>query len=259
MMIELVHKTSRKRNYVLFLALTIAVLAVCAGGSMVSADVCSASLSQPILSGAAYSSGESLLVPVSATCPSVGGPLYAIGDAYDTTTNTDLGSVNTALTPVNGLSVFNGQLAFSPPPVSQSDNVQITVSIYSGVFGTQSGPALTTATENLQTNANSPPVGVQNDPSQYCNSDPNCNYQYNSYGGSNYQGSYGTHHSHHHNSQYQQEQIVTVTQQVPFFIPPDNTWLIDMVITAVIAIAVVGAIGFAILAARSRQPPQRPY
>jgi hypothetical protein len=47
---------------------------------------------------------------------------------------------------------------------------------------------------------------------------------------------------------------VTVTQPVPLYLPPDNTWLIDTVIAVIIAIATVGAIAFAILATRNRQP-----
>lgn len=270
-MIKLVNILSRKRKYALLLALTIVVLAVAATNNLVSADPCSAYLSQPPpLSGAAYSSSTNLIVPVSATCPSVSGPLYVIGDAYDTTTNTDLGSVNTPLTAVNGPSMFSGQLAFTLPPVAQGDVVQITASIYSGVYSyAQTGPVLTTTTIQIDpnglANTQDPPSGS---PSQYCGSGPNCNYQ-NGWNGNSYsqgsQGSYSNYHHHHSNNsqyQYQQQQIVTVTQPlpVPVYIPPDNTWLIDLVIVSVIAIAVVGAIAFAILASRNRHPqPPRPY
>jgi len=272
-MVKLIHKPFRKRNIALLLALTIVVLAVAATSNLVSADPCTASLSQPAIS---YNSSTSLIVPVSATCPSIGGPVYAIGDAYDTTTNTDLGSVNTPLAPVNGINAFNGQLAFNLPPIAQGDNVQITASIYNGVYGAQTGPLLTTTVEVIQNNPNSFAPGNNQDgsPSQYCNSGPNCNNwngsngnsygnsNWNSNGNSNYQGSYGNHHHHNYNSQYsqyQQQQTVTITQPVPFFLPPDNTWLIDLVITAVIAIAVVGSIAFVILATRNRQPQNRQY
>ncbi|MGO9643174.1 MAG: hypothetical protein ACLPY5_00350 [Candidatus Bathyarchaeia archaeon] len=267
----MVHELSRKRKYALLLALTIVVLAVAATSNLVSADPCSAYLSQPTISGASYNPNTSLIVPVSATCPTISGPLYAVGDAYDTTTNTDLGSVNTALTPVNGISAFNGQLAFNLPPVAQGDIVQITASIYSGAYGSQTGPQLTTTT--IQINPNSlAPANTQDpssSPSQYCGSGPNCNYPNGSNGNSypysqGSQGSYGNYQHHHHSnyaSQYQQQQTVTITQPVPvpLYLPPDNSWLIDLVITAVIAIAVVGAIAFAILASRNRHPQTRPY
>jgi hypothetical protein len=267
-MIKLVHKLSRKRKYALLLALTIVVLAVAATNNLVSADPCSAYLSQPPpVSGTPYGSSTNLTVPVSATCPSVSGPLYVIGDAYDTTTNTDLGTVNTPLTPVNGPSMFNGQLAFTLPPVAQGDVVQITASIYSGVYTySQTGPALTTTTIQIDPNGLANTQDPSGSPSQYCGSGPNCNYP-NGSNGNSYpysQGAYGNSHRHRHSnySQDQQQQIVTtITQQVPvpLYLPPDNTWLIDLVITAVVAIAVVGAIAFAVLASRNRQPRTRPY
>ena len=265
MMIKLVHKISRKREYALLLALTIVVLAVAATNNLVSADPCSAYLSQPPpVSGTPYNSSTSLIVPVSATCPSVSGPLYVVGDAYDTTTNTDLGSVNSALTPVNGPSMFNGQLAFTLPPVAQGDVVQITASIYSGVYGyAQTGPVLTTTTIQIDPNGLTNTQDPSSSPSQYCGSGPNCNYP-NGSNGNSYpytQSAYGNSHHHHHtnNSQYQQQQIVTITQQVPVYLPPDNTWLIDTVIAVIIAIATVGAIGFAVLASRNRHHQTRPY
>ena len=266
-MIKLVNKLSRKRKYALLLALTIVVLAVAATNNLVSADPCSAYLSQPPPgSGTSYSSSMSLIVPVSATCPSVSGPLYVVGDAYDTTTSTDLGSVNTPLTPVNGPSMFSGQLAFTLPPVAQGDVVQITASIYSGVYSyAQVGPVLTTTTIQIDPNGLANTQDPSGSPSQYCGSGPNCNYP-NGSNGNSYpysQGAYGNSHHHHHsnNYQYQQQQIVTITQPlpVPVYLPSDNTWLIDLVITAVIAIAVVGAIAFAVLASRNRQPRTRPY
>ena len=247
--------------------MTIVVLVVAATNNLVSADPCSAYLSQPPpVSGTPYNSSTSLNVPVSATCPSVSGPLYVVGEAYDITTNTDLGSVNTPLTPVNGPSMYNGQLAFTLPSVAQGDIVQITASIYSGVYTyAQTGPALTTTTIQIDPNGLAITQDPSGSPSQYCGSAPNCNDP-NGWNGNSYsqgsQGSYGNYHHHHHsnNYQYQQQQIVTITQPVPVYLPPDNTWLIDLVIVSVISIAIVGAIAFAILASRNRhlQPP-RPY
>jgi len=208
-----------------------------------------------------------LIVPVTASCPSVSGPLYVVGDAYDTTTNTDLGSANAALIPANGPSTFNGQLSFTLPSVAQGDVVQITASIYSGVYGyAQTGPALTTTTTQIDPNSLANTQYPTGSPSQYCGSGPDCNSQ-NAWNGNSYsqgsQGTYGNYHHHHHSNnsqyQYQQQQIVTITQPVPVYVPPDNTWLIDLVIVSVISIAVVGTIAFAILASRNRLLQKRPY
>ena len=162
---------------------------------------------------------------------------------------------------------YNGQLTFSLPSTTQGDTLQISVSLYNGQYG----QLLTTSAETIQAN----PANLQSDPQQNNNYNPQNSYpsQNGNYAPQN--GNYGSQNSNyatqnrfrnsHHNGpssssyQYQQQQTVTVTQPVPFVIPQDNTWLIDTVIAMIIAIATVGAIAFAIVASRNRQPQPRRY
>jgi hypothetical protein len=273
---KMTHISTKTRNYaLLLLVITAAVVAVGASSSLVAADACTANLSTVTTTAPNSGSYIGLQVPVSANCASTttsNGSLYAVGDAYDTTTSTDLGSVNTALTSVNAANIYNGALSFSIPSTAQGDTLQISVSVYNSQYG----QLLTTTSETIQaapTSYQTGYVGQNNYPQQ--NSDPQNNYpSQNSYGSQNgndpSQNSYGTQngnyapqgrsHGSHHNYgsgnsyQYQQQSTVTVTQPVPLYLPPDNTWLIDTVIAAIIAIATVGAIAFAILATRNRQP-----
>src|SRR5208282_4255575 len=275
------HISTKTRNYaLLLLVLTAAVVAVGASSSLVAADACTANLSTVTTTAPNSGSYIGIQVPVSANCASTtaaNGSLYAVGDAYDTTTSTDLGSLNTALTPVNAANIYNGELSFSIPSTTQGDTLQISVSIYNSQYG----QLLTTTAETIQaapTNYQTGYIAQNNYPQQ--NSDPQNNYQsQNSFGSqnSNYppqnsfgtqngnyatqSRSYGKHHNYGSNNsyQYQQQSVMTVTQPVPFVIPPDNTWLIDTVIAVIIAIAAVGAIAFAILATRNRPPYQQTH
>jgi len=179
--------------------------------------------------------------------------------------------------------MYNGQLTFSLPSTSQGDTLQISVSLYNGQYG----QLLTTSAETIQAT----PTSLQSNDPQQGNYNPQINYpsqngnygsQNGNYGSQNgnygsQNGNYGSqngnyatqnrfHGNSHHNNgpssnayQYRQQQTVTVTQPVPFVIPPDNTWLIDTVIAVIIAIATVGAIAFAIVASRNRQPQPRRY
>ncbi|MGO9646109.1 MAG: hypothetical protein ACLPY5_15360 [Candidatus Bathyarchaeia archaeon] len=273
------HTSMKARNYaLLLLVITAAVVAVGASSSLVAADACTANLSTVTTTAPNSGSYIGVQVPVSANCASTttaNGSLYAVGDAYDTTTSTDLGSVNTALTPVNAANIYNGELSFSIPSTAQGDTLQISVSVYNSQYG----QLLTTTSETIQAAPTSYQTGYiaqnnypqqngnpqNNYPSQNSLGSQNGNYpSQNSFGtqNSNYAPQGRSHGSHHNygstNSyQYQQQSTVTVTQPVPFVIPPDNTWLIDTVIAVIIAIATVGAIAFAILATRNRQPYQQ--
>jgi hypothetical protein len=85
---------------------------------------------------AVYSySNVPIVVPVSATCTTYYGQLYATGNAYDSTSNVALGSVSTSLQSISGGTIFNGQLGFNLPPSTQGHAVQISVSIYNGQYG----------------------------------------------------------------------------------------------------------------------------
>jgi hypothetical protein len=113
-----------------------------------------------------YSSNVGLTVPVSATCSFVSYQLYAVGTAYDTSYNSNVGTANTALSAMSGGNIFAGQLAFNLPSSVQGHVVQISVSIYNGQYGYYnsppygyygqyygSGSVLTTATISYQINA----------------------------------------------------------------------------------------------------------
>ena len=109
---------------------------------------CIAQVSYPAISSS-YNPNIGITVPVSVTC-SISGQLYAVGDAYDTTTNTDLGSANTGLSSSGGGN-FNGQLNFYLPTTAQGDTVQISVSIYNTAFG-NNGSLLATTSQAVTIN-----------------------------------------------------------------------------------------------------------
>lgn len=245
---------SKPRNHATWLLVfTIVIIAAGANGSLVTADPCIAQLSYPIMPMAySYNSNIQMLVPVTATCTSIGSGVTAVGDAYDTSLNTDLGSVNAMLSPVNG-ATFSGQLVFNLPPASLGHSVQILVSIYNGgqYAPGQYGTYLTTAYETVQVNP------------------------------SNYQNGY------YPSDQYysQQQQITTVTafvtqmNQQPNYPGLQNTnsslirqqfargsysgqqdtsWLMGLVVALVIAFSVIVAVVFAVIASRNRPLPYSP-
>lgn len=247
---------SQMPNRTATLVLVIAIAAVAASGNIVFADSCVAQLSYPIMPSA-YSSNVQLVVPVSATCTPIGNALTAVGSAYDTSVNANVGTVNTLLSSATG-GTFNGQLIFNLPPTSLGHSVQILVSIYSGGQTTpgQYGALLTTVSETVQLNPNS------------------------------YQNSY------YPPNQYypQQQQITTVTsfitqlQQPPMRAPylggqtpnasliqqqqfgrasylgqqnANTSWLVVLV-AVIIAASVIVALVFAVIATRNRPQPRPP-
>jgi hypothetical protein len=146
------------------LALLMVVAGVVTNSGLVSADACVVQLSNSV--AATYYSNFQVIVPISTTCSFTGGQLYAVGNAYDTLLNANLGSVNTALVSVNAGSVYAGQLVFNIPSIAQGHTVQITVSIYNGGLN---GSILTTATQTVQV------------PSNYYYNYPSYNYCYPGY------------------------------------------------------------------------------
>ena len=117
---------------ILFL-LTVAVLTE---NPMVFAQPCQAQIGYPNISTLQYYGANfQLTLPVSATCSYYQGQLYAIGTAYDTTYNSNIGTANSILTPTYGGNGFTGQLQFTLPTSATSHSVQFSVSVYS----TQSG------------------------------------------------------------------------------------------------------------------------
>lgn len=244
----------------LVLVLMVAIAAVGAGGTLVMADPCIAQLSYPIMPTAySYNSNVQVIVPVSATCTSIGTAFTAVGDAYDTSGNADLGSVNTLLSPVNG-ATFSGQLVFNLPPTSLGHTVQISVSIYNGgqTAPGQYGTLLTTASETVQVN----PTNYNTYP-QYSNP-PYNNYPPNQYYVQPQQITTVTAYA---PQQVIQQPLATAlyvnTQNTPWYFNrqygpwlagrQNYTWLMGVVV-ALIALSVIVAVAVAILAARHRQP-----
>ena len=139
------------------LVISAAMLILSTGGAVL-ADPCTATLSYPTIPGQYGSSNAPFVVPVSASCTTYfQNQLYATGSAYDTTSNTALGSASTVLSPVNGGTQFTGQLGFQVPPTSPGDSVQITVSIYNG----QGGNLITETSETVPAGPGPQPIGQQ--------------------------------------------------------------------------------------------------
>ena len=181
----------KKRNLmILSLAFFLAVAAFGASSSPVFAQTpCVAQASYPVVSTAQYNSNIAVTVPVSASCSYTVGPLFAVGDAYDTSISTDLGTVSTGLSSVGGGS-YTGQLLFSLPTSTLSHTVQFSVSIYNNYNG-QSGSPLATTSQSITIGSST----YQSYPYNYCQSGysytggtcypstyySNCNNGYNGY------------------------------------------------------------------------------
>lgn len=102
-----------------------------------------------------YNSNIGVILPISVTCSFVGGQLYAVADTIDASTNTRLDSANTVLVTAYGTNIYTGQLAFTVPREVVGHTLQMSVTVYSGVFGSYStGPVLATAVGTVQVNPN---------------------------------------------------------------------------------------------------------
>ncbi|MGO9645709.1 MAG: hypothetical protein ACLPY5_13310 [Candidatus Bathyarchaeia archaeon] len=156
----------KKRNLmILSLAFFLAVAAFEASSSPVFAQTpCIAQASVPAVSTPQYNSNIAVTVPVSASCSNIGGPLFAVGDAYDTSISTDLGTVSTGLSSVGGGS-YTGQLLFSLPASTLSHTVQFSVSIYNN-YNSQSGSPLATTSQSITIGSSL----YQSYPYNYCQS-----------------------------------------------------------------------------------------
>jgi len=146
-------KMKSQIHAIVFLAVSVLMLTSIATSSSVYAESCTAALSNPLIPTQYGNSNGSLVVPVSALCSTPYSQLYATGNAYDVTSNIALGSANTLLSPVNGGTQFNGQLAFTLLPPSPTDSLQVSVSIYNGQGGslvTQTSETVQAGTEALQ-------------------------------------------------------------------------------------------------------------
>ena len=165
-----------KRNLmILSLAFFIAAAVFAASSSPVFAQTpCIAQASYPTVSGPQYYySNFAVTVPVSTSCSYISGPLIAVGNAFDATTSTSVGTVSTGLS-----SVGSGQLVFSLPPSTLGHTVQFSVSIYNNNNG-QAGSLLASTSQSITL------------ASGYYQSYPYYSSCYNGYNGYYYSGYYG--------------------------------------------------------------------
>src|SRR5208282_2381015 len=129
-------------SLVFFLAAAVFAMS---GSPVYAQTPCIAQASYPVVSSPQYyNSNIAVTVPVSASCSYIVGPLFAVGDAYDTSISTDLGTVSTGLGSVGGGS-YTGQLLFSLPLSTLGHTVQFSVSIYNNNNGQYGSPLATTS------------------------------------------------------------------------------------------------------------------
>src|SRR5208337_1728420 len=146
------------RTYFRIMLLLFIMAAVAVGSiSPVSADTCSIKSNSIAYTASQYNYYTSgVVVPVSVTCPFVGGQLYAVGTATDTSTAARVGSVGAALSSAYGTNIYTGQLVFSVPHQVTGHALQISISIYFGTYnGYSNGSPLTTSVQTVQVNSNS--------------------------------------------------------------------------------------------------------
>ncbi|MGP8068353.1 MAG: hypothetical protein ACLP5V_00535 [Candidatus Bathyarchaeia archaeon] len=93
-----------------------------------------------------------LTLPLSASCPNMGGQLWVVGNVYDTVANANLGSANSAIN-VNGDN-YAGQLVFTLPPSVVEHQLQVSISIYSNYNYGQYGSVVGTASQTLTIHSN---------------------------------------------------------------------------------------------------------
>jgi hypothetical protein len=139
-----------KRNLMIFsLAFFLAYAAFAANSTPVFAQTpCTAQANYPAVSAPQYyNSSIAVTVPLSTSCSYIRGPLFAVGNAYDTTTSTSLGTVSTGLNSVGGGS-YTGQLVFSLPPSTLGHTVRFSVSIYNN-YNSQSGSPLASTSQSI--------------------------------------------------------------------------------------------------------------
>jgi hypothetical protein len=235
------------------------VMLISAGNSGVayaqSAQPCTATLSQPVIPSQYGNSNVPFVVPISASCTTYYGQLYANANAYDATTNTALGTATTVMSSVNGGTQFTGQLSFSLLPQSPTDSVQISVSVYDN----QGGNLLTQTSATIQ-------VGTGPYPSTYpplqqvttttvtvgqyplvSATPPFSNYQPNQFQNYQQQPAY------HQQNQHLQSQGQYFPQG--FRYRSNNTTLLDwVVIIAIIAAVIIATAGIVIIARKQQRP-----
>jgi hypothetical protein len=134
--------------------------AVAVGNSSVSAQPCTIDPSSLAYTSPQYNYGYSVIVPVSVTCSFVGGQLYAVGNAINTSTNARVGSASAVrLFSAYGTNIYTGQLSITIPPGGAVNTLEVSLAIYSGVYYGYSssivaGSPLATSVETVQVSSN---------------------------------------------------------------------------------------------------------
>jgi len=238
------------------LAVSMTMLIAVAGNAPVAAQVaspCTATISLAGIPAQYSNSNFPLVVPVSASCTTYyGSQLYATGNAYDITSNTNLGSASTLLSSVNGATQYNGQLGFNVLPTSADDSVQINVSIYNN----QGGNLITTTGETITAN-----TGIQQSVQtlQQITTATVTEGQYPS--PATYPSTYQPSQSQYYQTQNQNQnhhQTHSFSQGLAY--RSNNTNLLDyVVITAIIASVIIAIAGLMLATRRQRQPTWYPW
>jgi hypothetical protein len=166
---------AQHRGIILLAFLLAAGVMVAANTPVASAQSCNASLGTSSLSSTQYyyNSYIGVNTPVSVSCSYYAGQLYIVGNAFDTSSNVNLGSVSTTLTPTYG--GYSGHLTFNLPPSVFGHEVRLLVSVYggpNGYYGNSNGQLLAQAAQMVKLTVN------------YQNGYPygNCNSAYGCYG-----------------------------------------------------------------------------
>lgn len=94
-----------------------------------------------------------LTVPISISCPASGAQLWAVGTAYDTVTNVNLGSNNVMMNWNNGY--YSGQLAFIVPSFVVGHQLQVQIQVYNGYINGQYGGLVATSSLTVTINPSS--------------------------------------------------------------------------------------------------------
>jgi len=117
---------------ILAILTVIIAVAIVNVSSVLAQAPCVAQISSPYISTSTLNPNSNIVVamPVSVTCSFTRGQLYAVGDAFDNSTNTPLGSVLSTLPSVNTSNQFNGQLVFIIPAADRGHSIYFSVSIY---------------------------------------------------------------------------------------------------------------------------------
>jgi len=88
-----------------------------------------------------------LTVPISMSCPTSGVQLWAVGNAYDTVTNANLGSNNIMMNANNGY--YSGQLVFTVPSSVVGHQLQVQIQVYNNYTNGQYAGLVATSSPTL--------------------------------------------------------------------------------------------------------------